>query len=117
MVLICIWCTGIFAITPAHGQEKVIYDAGGKRDPFMPLIGVMTKAVDSLADVICIEDVKLQGLASDSTGRRTAIINGEMIKQGETVGRLTVKRISKDTVILMIDEEEYSINIYGETTR
>jgi len=61
-----------------------------------------------------IEDVKLQGIASDSMGKRAAILNGEMIKEGETIGRVTLAKISKNKVTLLIDSDQYTLNIYGE---
>jgi len=91
------------------------YDSRGKRDPFVPLVGATSsKSVHSIEDIISIEDVDLQGVASDSRGRTSAIINGEMIKVGQTIGRLTLKSISSTKIHLSIDEVPYSISIYEE---
>lgn len=106
---------------PAYTQETCIYDARGKRDPFVPLVGIAPppeekKIIESLEDIVSIEDarlyVRLQGIAHDTSGKKVAILNGEMVKEGETVGRLTVKRIFKNEVTLSIDKEEYKLNIY-----
>ena len=64
-----------------------------------------------------IEDVRLQGIASDSTGKRAVIINGEMVKEGEGGGRLRVKKILRNEVVLVIDNEEYRLSIYGEENK
>ena len=100
----------------AGGEEgSFAYSHHGKRDPFVPLVGAATtRTTTSLEDVIGIEDVSLQGLASDSAGRGAAILNGEMIREGQSVGHLTVKKISKDKVILIIDDEEYTLNLSDE---
>jgi len=100
----------------AGGEEgSFAYIHHGKRDPFVPLVGTAKmRTSTSLEDVMSIEDVSLQGLASDSAGRGAAILNGEMIKEGQSVGHLTVKKISKDNVILVIDDEEYTLNFNDE---
>ena len=105
-----------FIPTFASGEEdSFAYNHRGKRDPFVPLVGAATaRTVASLEDVISIEDVSLQGLASDSAGRGAAILNGEMVREGQVVGHLTVKKISKDGVILIIDDEEYALNFNDE---
>jgi len=100
----------------AEETETRAYSHRGRRDPFVPLVGVTARATESLEDVMSIDDVNLQGLASDSAGRKAAIINGEMIKEGETVGRLTVKKIFKNGIIVVIDDEEHKINIHEEGT-
>ena len=94
-------------------EGTFIYDSHGMRDPFVPLLGIATKkrTIESLEDIASIEDVNLQGLAYDSAGKRTAIINGEMIREGETVGHLTIKKILEDEVILTINTDEYKLNI------
>jgi len=105
----------------AYTQETYIYDAGDKRDPFVPLVGIARmaegkKIIESLEDIMSIEDVRLyvrlQGIAHDTTGKKVAILNGEMVEEGETVGCLTVKRILKNEVTLSIDKEEHKLNIY-----
>lgn len=102
--------THVFAVT----EEIFIYESRGKRDPFVPLVGVTAQAAGSLEDVMSIDDVKLQGFASDSTGKKAAILNGEMVREEETVGRVTVKSISRNKVIIMLDEDAYELDIYGE---
>jgi len=99
-----------------YAQEEYIYDSRGRRDPFVPLLGVTSSAMGSLDDVMGIDDVNLQGIASDSQGKKAAIINGEMIREGQTIGRVTLKKILHEKIELMIDDEEYEINIYDKTT-
>jgi len=96
----------------AYAKDAYAYNSLGKRDPFVPLVGVTAKAVESLEDVMAIEDVELQGLATNSGGRLVAILNGEMVKTGDRIGRLFIQEISRDKVRLMIDEAEHTLNIY-----
>lgn len=102
--------------TVAYAESAYVYDSHGKRDPFVPLVGVKAAAVSSLEDIMSIEDVNLQGVAAGARGKMFVIINGEMLKEGETVGRLTVKKISKSGVKLVIDGSEHTINVYEEGT-
>ncbi len=95
-------------------NEPYVYDHGGKRDPFVPLLGVTSAKVNSLEDILSVDDVSLQGIAFDSTGKKAVIINSEMVREGEGGGRLTVKKILKDSVILTIDEEEYRLDLYSK---
>jgi len=95
-------------------EEAYIYDNRGKRDPFVPLVGVKVNIADSLEDVMNIDDVYLQGVAIDSKGARVAILNGEMIKEGDTSGRVALKKIAENSVTLSIDNDEYTINMYEE---
>ena len=98
----------------ASAEKPYAYDPAGKRDPFVPLVGGISRSAGSLEEVMAIEDVDLQGVATGSTGRMVAIINGEMIKEGETVGRLTIKKILKNEIELIIDETEYRLGIYED---
>jgi len=95
-------------------KESYRYKHGGRRDPFVPLIGAKTKAGGALEDVMSIEDVKFQGVAIDSRGLKTVILNDEPVNEGETVGHVTVKKILKDKVILLIDKEKYEIDFVEE---
>ncbi len=110
-------------------EETYTYDARGRRDPFIPLLKPIPpplqkpepppkekKLIECLEDIESIEDarfyVHLQGIAYDASGKKVAILNDEMVEEGETVGRLTVKRIFKNEVTLSVDKEEYKLNIY-----
>jgi len=105
-------CIGISAVSRA--EEAYIYDSHGKRDPFVTLVGITTlrQAVETLEDITSIEDIILQGIAVGAGGKKIVILNGEMMKEGETIGHLAIKEISKNSITLTIDEAEYKLNIY-----
>ena len=75
-------------------------------------MGIASGRAGSLEEVISIEEVEFQGVATDAKGNRVAILNNEMVKEGVTVGKLTVKDISRDSVLIKIDEEEHALTIY-----
>ena len=101
----------------AGAQKPHAYNPAGKRDPFVPLVGVISRSAGSLEEIMVIEDVDIQGVATDSTGNTVAIINGEMITEGETAGRLTIKKISKNDITLTIDDTEYRLSLTEDAAR
>lgn len=101
----------------AHAEGPYVYDSHGRRDPFVPLLGVTSGSIGSLEDIMGIEDVSFQGFAVDSAGRKVVVLNGEMITEGRTIGRLTVKKILRNEVILIIDGSEHTLNIYQDKNR
>lgn len=78
------------------------YDSHGKRDPFVPLVGVEKPTVTRLADITSVEDMRLEGIVSGAKGEMAAMINGEMVKVNEKVGDIVVKSITRNTVTLTV---------------
>ena len=60
------------------------------------------------------QTVKLEGIASDPKGKRVAALNGELVKEGATVGVVRVVAIDKRSVKLMIGGKEYTLNLFEE---
>jgi hypothetical protein len=98
---------------PCAGEDYK-YDSHGKRDPFVPLIGIDRPAVSKLEDVSSIADVKLEGIASSPGRRIAAILNGEIVKEGEKFGDIEIKKITKKTVTIIMGGKNYNINLAEE---
>jgi len=113
LIIACFFLAQLCCITGA-GEDRFVYEAAGKRDPFVPLIGVTAKGAESIADIVSIEDVTLQGIATNAAGRKVAIINDEMIKEGDIIGRVELKKISPTEIVLLIDGVEYRVKLYKE---
>lgn len=114
MALIILSILFAFCAT-SNAEDAYVYSSHGRRDPFVPLVGdVSRKAVDSIEDVISIEDVRFQGVAGSGAGGMIAILNGEMLREGETVGHVTIKEVARGKVILMIDENEYTLRMLND---
>lgn len=96
-----------------HGQSFK-YEAKGKRDPFIPLIGQDRVKVSGLLDIVSIDDVKLEGIAIGPTGQKMVMINGEMMKQGDKVGEVLIKRITKNSVTISISGKDHNIKLPEE---
>ncbi len=89
------------------------YDFKGKRDPFMPLV-TSERQVVSVEDIVSINDVSLEGLAVGRQGKKVAIINGVMLKEGERIGNVELKAIGDKSVKLLIDGGEYELRLPEE---
>ena len=95
--------------------EQFKYDSHGKRDPLVPLIG-QEKPGGSVgfSDIMSIDDVRLEGIAGEITGNKTAIINGELVKEGFKSGEICIRKITKSSVTLTISGKEFTINLPEE---
>ena len=107
--------TTIFVLFAGSADaEEFRYETKGKRDPFVPLIGQDRAAITGLEDVVSIDDVNLEGIAVSAQGKPVAIVNGEMLKEGEKRGNLEIKKITKSMVILIIGGKEYNLKLTEE---
>ena len=102
----------IFASLSAGENYK--YESGGKRDPFVPLVGIDRPAVSRLEDVTSIADVKLEGTASGPGGKVIAILNGEIVKEGDRFGDIEIKKVTKKTVTIIMGGKSYDKELIEE---
>lgn len=89
--------------------EDATYDAGKRRDPFVPLT-----AEESVLVTASSSSVKLEGIIYDPNGRSMAILNGKAYLAGEAVGDATVVKIQKDHVVISVNGEEQTLRIREE---
>lgn len=91
------------------------YESRGKRDPFVPLIGQgKTSARIGLEDVASISDIKLEGIAVNAKGKRVAVLNGELLKEGDGAGIVKVRKVGEKNVTLLVGGKEYTVALPGE---
>lgn len=89
------------------------YNALGRRDPFVPLVGVgETGSRSGLEGIMSIDDISLTGIVSDSEGTRSIIVNGEILNEGQRVERVFVESIGDNEVVILIDEERHTLRLY-----
>lgn len=106
----------ITAIMPCilFAEEGFKYDAKAKRDPFVPLVSEGgTYASDAYA-ISSIKDIRLEGIVWDEANGSVAIINGEIVKEGEAIGIAKVLKIEKDGVVFEVEGEELRLDLAGE---
>lgn len=89
------------------------YDSRGRRDPFVPLVGVEKPGSSSgVKGISSVEDINLQGIVSGTGGKKMAVINGEIMEEGDKIDRLSVLSVSDNAVKVKIDDTEYEIKLY-----
>jgi hypothetical protein len=82
------------------------YDASGKRDPFVPLVTGDREAVRGLYGVETLDDLTIEGIVFDAAHGSIAIVNGEIVREGETRANLKIVKIQSNGVLFEINEIE-----------
>lgn len=95
--------------------EQFKYDPHGKRDPMVPLIGQEKPGgAVGFSEIVSIDDVRLEGIAGETAGKRVAIINGELVKENFKSGEIQIEKIAKNSVTLTISGKEFTIKLPEE---
>ena len=100
-----------FSILDANADElmaakKVVYDKGGRRDPFIPLHVSGHGDIQGLYGVQSVEDIELGGVVVDAVSGSMVIANGVVLKEGETRDNVKVVEVREDGVMFLINEIE-----------
>ncbi|MBU3912105.1 MAG: general secretion pathway protein GspB [Candidatus Omnitrophica bacterium] len=98
----------------AFAEEEFTYDAKGKRDPFVPLVSKGGVYVSDAYGISGIKDIRLEGIVWDEAKGSIAIINGEIVREGQKIGAAEVLRIEKDAVVFDIDGEEKKLELTSD---
>lgn len=94
--------------------ESFEHSARGQRDPFVPLVGAERPAVVELDDAVSPEDVRLEGIATGARGEPVAIINGKVYREGASAGDVSLVKIGKRSITLVIRGKSYEIFLAGD---
>jgi hypothetical protein len=95
-------------------EKEFVYEAKGKRDPFVPLVSERGIYASDAYGISGIKDIRLEGIVWDETKGSAAIINGEIAREGQMVGAAEVLRIEKDAVIFSIDGEDTRLELVSD---
>ncbi len=98
----------------SYGDTVLTYDAADMRDPFVPLIAGQKRLSVGLEAVETIDDVKFEGLIFDPSGTSIAVINGELVREGDKINNVEIVKIAGDTIIMKIYERIYTIALDKE---
>jgi hypothetical protein len=98
----------------AFAEEGFKYDAKSRRDPFIPLISETGGYASDAYEASAIEDIRLEGIVWDDAKGSIAIINGEIAKEGDSLGSLKILKINKDSVIFDVNGESLKIELNKE---
>ena len=102
-----------WALAAEEGGDFV-YNDGGKRDPFMALISPEGTVGTGTAGVESIDDITLEGIVWDPSGGSFAIVNGEILKENEQVNNVKITDISPNAIVILINNNVYTINLVQE---
>jgi len=102
----------------AFGESEFVYDAQGKRNPFIPLVtpeGRLLKLDKQSAS--SVEGLTIEGIIYDKTGRSFAIANTLVVGVGDMVGDYRVLEIQENKVIFIKDGESLEVELTKEDVR
>lgn len=105
-VLIFIWMTSL-----AVAEEKTfVYEDHGKKDPLAPLVA-NNGTVISYDTQVTVADIVLEGVMMDAKGNSIAIVNGKIVKVGDTVSSYLVEKIMVNEVVLVSGAEHLVVRM------
>jgi len=113
LFLFCVVLAAIGDIA-ALAEDGFNYNAKGKRDPFIPLISESGRYASDAYEASAAEDIRLEGIVWDDVNGSIAIINGEIAKQGDSLGTMKILKINKDSIIFDIGGENVKIELNKE---
>ena len=97
----------------SFAQEDFVYDAKGKRNPFIPLITSGGKLLKLDVDK-SEKNLLLEGIIYDQKGISYAIVNGEVIKTGDSILGYQVLKIENNKVLFIKEGEPLEIELEKE---
>ncbi|MCU0665659.1 MAG: hypothetical protein MUF05_00975 [Candidatus Omnitrophica bacterium] len=109
--LVFLSAINIFIIAFAQTKEINYNSAEESRDPFIPLVdnnGNLRKEFKRPVDEASIPKVNLMGI-SDLSGTFYAIIDGEMVKEADTIKELKIEKIYFDRVIVSYADKIFEL--------
>ena len=104
----------IFCVV-SYAQGEFVYDAKGKRNPFIPLVtpeGRLLKL--DKQEATSAEGLVVEGIIYDKFGRSFAIVNTNVVGIGDAVGDYQVLKIQENKVIFIKDGEPLEVELTKE---
>ncbi|MCM8761381.1 MAG: hypothetical protein NC938_01915 [Candidatus Omnitrophica bacterium] len=101
-------------IVPLGHCENFQYESHGKRDPFVPLVGVDRPAAGRLEEITSVADIRLEGIATGAGKSMVAILNGEVVKEGDKFGDIEIKKITGRKVSILFGGKPYEMSLTEE---
>lgn len=112
---ITIICVILFLISviSIFAQDEFVYDAKGKRDPFIPLVTPDGRLL-KFQEQSTTSGLLLEGIIYDKQGVSYAIVNAEVVKIGDTISGYQVLKIENNKVIFIKDGEPTEVELKEE---
>ncbi len=115
-ILSFILCFYFFTFTfllLSFADEQFVYDAQGKRNPFIPLVTSDGKLL-KLEREEQKGDLLLEGIIYDEQGMSYAIVNSKVVKIGDIVDDYQILKIEKNKVIFLKDGQPLEVDLKKE---
>lgn len=106
-----IWVITLIFAGIIFAEEEFNYDSKGKRDPFVPLVSEGGGYSSDAYGIAGVSDIRLEGIVWDESKGSVAIINGEIVKEGDKIGFAKILKIEKGFVIFEIGGESIKIEL------
>lgn len=105
----------LFLLNPLYAAEKSLYNAHGKRDPFIPLVTATMKSSSSnLLGIDNVDDLVVEGVVFDPTNGSVVIVNGTILKEGEELGNVKVVKVDVNGARFLVNGNEAFKEIYQD---
>lgn len=95
-------------------KAEFIYDTHEKRNPFLALVSAEGRILAPQASKKRNGEIYVEGIVYDPRGASYAVINGEVVKAGETAGDYQLIRIEPQKIILIKEGKESEIELKKE---
>jgi len=102
----------------AFSEGEFVYDAKGKRNPFIPLVtpeGRLLKL--DKQEATSSGGLVVEGIIYDKFGRSFAIVNTNVVGIGDLVGNYQVLKIQENKVIFIKDGEPLEVELSQEGSK
>lgn len=103
-----------FAAKELVEREPFIYNDAGKRDPFWPLVSEGGVIIRYDETSLSASDMVLMGVMTGADNKNVAVINGKIVKEGDSVGLFKVICVDTDRVILDNGNEDITLQLRKE---
>jgi hypothetical protein len=94
-------------------QEDLVYNENNKRDPFIPLVTADGRLL-KLDKEDGLTGLSVEGLIYDQQGLSYALVDGRVVKVGDSLGEYQVMRIEKDKIIFVKNGEPIEVELKKE---
>lgn len=105
----------MISLTFAAAENTALYQAKGRRDPFVQLVSAGTAQRNgSLLAVEMPEDLVVEGIACDGQQGCIVIANGTVLREGESAGNVKAVKVRADGALFTVSEVEVFKPVYQQ---
>lgn len=111
LVMLC--CFFVFS-SLLYAQEEFRYNSQGKRNPFIALVTADGRFLQLDQESEKRQEMLLEGIIYDKYGVSCAVIEGQVVKTGDTLGDYQVLKIEKNQVLLIKEGQIKALELQKE---